>query len=80
MATSARDEAVRDGITINGLAILTEIGGLDNYFRENIMGGEGAFVLAAEDFASFAQAILNKLIREIAELPADAAELARVPF
>src|SRR5690242_8528824 len=30
MATSARDEAVRDGITINGLAILTEIGGLDN--------------------------------------------------
>ena len=80
MATSARDEAVRDGITINGLAILTEVGGLDNYFRENIMGGDGAFVIAAEDFASFAQAILNKLIREIAELPAEATDLARVPF
>jgi hypothetical protein len=80
MATSARDDALREGITINGLAILTEIGGLDNYFRENIMGGEGSFVLAAEDFASFAQAILNKLIREIAEFPADATELARVPF
>jgi hypothetical protein len=80
MATSARDDALREGITINGLAILTEIGGLDNYFRENIMGGEGSFVLAAEDFASFAQAILNKLIREIAELPAEAADLARVPF
>jgi hypothetical protein len=79
MATSARDEAVREGITINGLAILTEIGGLDEYFRANIMGGEGAFVLAAEDFASFAQAILNKLVREIAELPADAG-LAQVPF
>jgi Protein of unknown function (DUF1194) len=79
MAGSARDEAVRDGITINGLAILTEIAGLDEYFRANIMGGEGAFVLAAEDFASFAQAILNKLIREIAEIPADA-ELAQVPF
>jgi len=79
MATSARDDAVRDGITINGLAILTEVAGLDEYFRENIMGGEGAFVLAAEDFASFAQAILNKLIREIAAVPVDA-ELARVPF
>ena len=79
MATSARDEAVREGITINGLAILTEIAGLDEYFRANIMGGEGAFVLAAEDFASFAQAILNKLIREIAAIPADA-ELAQAPF
>jgi hypothetical protein len=73
MATSARDDAVREGITINGLAILTEVGGLDNYFRENIMGGEGAFVLAAEDFASFAQAILNKLVREIAEIAVDPA-------
>jgi hypothetical protein len=80
MATSARDDALREGITINGLAILTEIGGLDEYFRENIMGGEGAFVLAAEDFAAFAQAILNKLIREIAAVPADATDLAQVPF
>jgi hypothetical protein len=80
MATSARDDAVREGITINGLAILTEVGGLDNYFRETIMGGEGAFVLAAEDFASFAQAILNKLIREIAAVPGEAFEFAQAPF
>jgi hypothetical protein len=80
MATSARDDAVREGITINGLAILTEVGGLDNYFRETIMGGEGAFVLAAEDFASFAQAILNKLIREIAAVPGEAVEFAQAPF
>jgi hypothetical protein len=80
LATSARDEAVREGITVNGLAILTEIAGLDEYFRQNIMGGEGSFVLAAEDYESFAQAILNKLIREIAALSAGAAELAQVPF
>lgn len=80
MATSARDDAVREGVTINGLAILTEVGGLDDYFRDNIMGGDGAFVLAAADFASFAQAILNKLIREIAASPADAVEVARAPF
>jgi hypothetical protein len=80
LATSARDDAVREGVTINGLAILTEVGGLDAYFRENIMGGEGSFVLAADDFESFAQAILNKLIREIADVAAEAQELAQVPF
>jgi hypothetical protein len=77
LATSARDEAVRAGITINGLAILTEVGGLDEYFRENIAGGEGSFVLAAADFESFAQAILNKLIREIAAVPDRTIEFAR---
>jgi hypothetical protein len=80
LATSARDEAVREGITVNGLAILTEVGGLDHYFRENIMGGEGSFVIAAADFDSFAQAILNKLIREIASAVAQPPELAQAPF
>jgi hypothetical protein len=80
LATSARDDAVREGLTINGLAILTEVGGLDEYFRDNIMGGEGSFVVAAENFDSFAQAILNKLIREIADTLPAAPELAKVPF
>lgn len=70
----ARDDAVRAGITINGLPILTEVSALDDYFRDNVIGGEGAFVIAAEDFASFAQAILNKLIREIAAAPPAATE------
>ena len=74
----ARDAAVAQGITINGLVILSPEpmpwnawhthppGGLENWFRENVMGGPGAFVLVAEDFNSFAYAIVNKLIREIA--------------
>jgi hypothetical protein len=65
----ARDDAVREGLIINGLAILTDFIYLDHYFRENVIGGPGAFVIPAEDFSSFAAAILNKLIREIAELP-----------
>lgn len=81
LAQSARDDAVRDGITVNGLPILTEVSALDEYFRQNVVGGEGAFVIAAEDFASFAQAILNKLIREIAEVTEDfAIELAQAGF
>src|SRR5690606_36705991 len=78
LATSARDDALREGVTINGLAILTEVGGLDAYFRQNVVGGEGAFVIAAESFEAFAQAILNKLIREIANAPDEfAIELAQ---
>ena len=76
--TVARDEALAKGVTINGLVILTEnpsyfstdhtnpAGGLDNYYRNNVVGGPGAFVMVAENFNSFGQAILNKLIAEIA--------------
>jgi len=66
-AGDARDEAVRAGITINGLPILTEFPALDRYYEENVIGGPGAFVMPAKDFASFAQAILGKLIREVAD-------------
>lgn len=62
----ARDAAIADGLTVNGLPILSEIGGLDRYFREEVIGGPGSFVIAAQDFESFAQAIRAKLIREIA--------------
>jgi hypothetical protein len=68
---AARDEAVSRGLTINGLAILTDFGGLDRYYEENVIGGTGAFVIAAENFESFAAAILNKLIREIASADID---------
>jgi hypothetical protein len=79
--TLARDEAVAQGVTINGLVILSERpmawnpehtnppGGLASYYRNNVVGGPGAFVIVAEDFNSFGQAIVKKLIAEIAELP-----------
>jgi hypothetical protein len=82
--TLARDEAVAKGVTINGLVILSERplpwnpehtnpqGGLPNYFRNNVVGGPGAFVVVAENFESFGQAIVKKLIAEIAEAPAPA--------
>ncbi|MGQ0663283.1 MAG: DUF1194 domain-containing protein [Pseudomonadota bacterium] len=76
LVQNARDEAVAAGIAINGLAILTEVGGLDNYFADNVIGGPGAFVIAVHDFDSFAAAILNKLVREIADAPAQAPSLA----
>jgi hypothetical protein len=76
--TDARDEAVAKGVTINGLVILSERpmswnadhtnppSGLDAYYRNNVIGGPGSFVMVAEDFSSFGQTILNKLNAEIA--------------
>jgi len=83
--TFARDEALAAGVTINGLVILSERplawnpehtnppGGLPNYFRNNVIGGPGAFVIVAEDFNTFGQAIVKKLIAEIAEAQPPAA-------
>jgi hypothetical protein len=78
----ARDEAVALGISINGLVILSEIplpwnpehtnppGGLAKYYRDNVIGGPGSFVLEAKDFDSFGEAIVKKMIAEIAEIAA----------
>jgi hypothetical protein len=75
----ARDDALALGITINGLVILSEQplpwnpehtnppGGLANYYRDNVIGGPGSFVLEAKDFTSFGQAIVKKMIAEIAD-------------
>jgi len=68
-AAVGRDEAVKQGITINGLPILEGRFGLDEFFRANVIGGRGAFVIPARTFADFETAIRVKLIREIASLP-----------
>jgi hypothetical protein len=74
----ARDAALALGVTINGLVILSDTplpwnpehtnppGGLAKYYRDNVVGGPGSFVIEAQDFNSFGQAIVSKLIAEIA--------------
>ena len=64
--TRARDEAVAARIGINGLPILALEPYLDKYYEDNVIGGPGAFVVAAKDYETFAEAILKKLITEIA--------------
>jgi Protein of unknown function (DUF1194) len=77
--SAARDEAIAKGITINGLVILTKTqagwnsdhtnppGGLANYYRNNVIGGHGAFIMVAENFNSFGDILVKKLIAEIAQ-------------
>jgi hypothetical protein len=69
-AADARDEAVAQGININGLPILELEPGLEEHYRRNVIGGPGAFVIAADTFADFADAIRRKLTLEIAGRPA----------
>lgn len=66
--TQARDEAVAAGIVINGLPILAFEPYLDQYFKDNVIGGPGAFMIPTKSFETFAEAILMKLIIEIADL------------
>ncbi|SDM84579.1 Protein of unknown function [Methylobacterium phyllostachyos] len=75
----ARDAAVSAGITVNGIVFLTDpegqpdflkahtnpAGGLTAYYRNLVIGGEGAFVMSADSFEAFGRAIIAKLIREI---------------
>jgi len=70
-ARIARDEAVRDGITINGLPILSVEPDLDTYYFENVIGGPGAVMVPADSYESFAEAILKKLIIEIASIDSE---------
>jgi Protein of unknown function (DUF1194) len=77
--TLARDAAVARGITINGLVILSESplpwnpehthppGGLAHYYRTHVIDGPGSFVMVAKDFNSFGEAIVKKLIAEVAD-------------
>jgi len=65
----ARDDAVALGFTINGLPILSIEPWLEEHYREEVIGGPGSFLVSAQDFESFGEAIVKKLIAEIANVP-----------
>ena len=78
---AARDDAVAADVTINGLAIINEHpvsytfahvqppGGLTEWYRQNVIGGPGGFVVEVREFSQFGEAMTRKLINEIAALP-----------
>jgi hypothetical protein len=85
LVAPARDAALATGVTINGLAIYNAKaaasggylalhtnppGGLDKYYRDNVIGGAGAFVLHIDNFEDFDRAMIQKLITEISRATA----------
>ena len=82
LVTEARDAAVGAGAVINGLAITNRKaaatggylamhtnppGGLAQYYRANVIGGPGAFVVQIDDFKSFGDGMMRKLVDEISD-------------
>jgi len=67
-----RKAVIAGGVTINGLAILSEHAYLRRYFASNVIGGAGAFVMTVNSYADIISAMRIKLLREISVSVADA--------
>ncbi|MFN0219318.1 MAG: DUF1194 domain-containing protein [Hyphomicrobium sp.] len=84
--TKVRDELVANGVTVNGLPILVDAADspapllpdavegqphpLETWYRENVMGGPGSFVLPADGYGDFGRAIRQKFVTEVSGLSA----------
>ena len=74
LVVPARDEAVAQGITINGLPLqlkrpgYLDIPDLDVYFKDCVIGGSGAFMIPVRDKAQFQNAVKTKVLLEVAGL------------
>ena len=71
-AEDVRDALAATGVTINGLPIINRhprFGRLeldvDKYYAASVIGGPGAFLIVAQDFSAFSDAIKRKLVQEI---------------
>ena len=70
----ARDAALKQGVTINGLPLMvrpsnwgfSDISNLDEYYEDCVIGGLGAFVIPIRDRKEFIRATRTKLVMEIA--------------
>lgn len=78
LVTEARDAALAKGIVINGLPIMLkeptgawDYPNLDLYYRDCVIGGSGAFMVPVRDKAQFVEAVRTKILREVADLPAE---------
>jgi len=68
-----RDQAIRLGVTINGV-VFGNMPDLPDYFRRNIVGGPGAFLMTVQNAGDLPVALERKFWQDlIAGLPAPAA-------
>jgi hypothetical protein len=76
----ARDRAVARNITVNGLPItLGDEPNVDDWYRANVIGGQDAFLVAANGYDAFAEAFQQKLVRQVAMSLAARRRLASLP-
>lgn len=67
-----RTRLVEEGVILNGLAVIDRAplpgsaSALEDYYREEVIGGPGAFLVVAEGFEAFGRAVRRKIAREVA--------------
>lgn len=69
----ARDALVAQGVTINGLPLMTNMGpagrfdidDLDDYYANCVIGGPGAFSIPVTDWKDFPEAVRRKIVLEL---------------
>lgn len=64
--TEARNSAIEGGIVINGLVVGDEAATEDHYRRDVIGPPNIGFLVQVADYSDFAQAMINKLLLELA--------------
>lgn len=77
LVSPARDALVEQGITINGLPLMTsggfssvyDLANLDLYYQHCVIGGPGAFMIPVNDWTQFPEAVRRKLVLELAGGP-----------
>src|SRR5690606_32808214 len=71
---TARDAVVNQGITINGLPLMTsggfssvyDVTNLDQYYADCVIGGPGAFMIPVNDWSQCREAVRRKRVLELA--------------
>ncbi len=71
---AARAALIAQGVTINGLPLMTtggyaspyDVQNLDRYYADCVIGGPGAFIMPVNDWSQFPEAIRRKLVMELA--------------
>ena len=82
-----RDRVVAEGITINGLPLMTDDGltaafdvsDLDKYYAACVVGGPGSFVVPVTDWKQFPEAVRRKLVQELASAPPAQSRAPKLP-
>lgn len=64
---TSRSDLFGTGVVINGLPILEgkDAASVEDYYRDNIIGGPGAFLVAAKGYEDFARAFRQKFVVEV---------------
>ena len=68
-----RARMMEEGVIMNGLAVLDRVpppgsaSALEEYYRDEVIGGPGAFLVVAEGFEAFGRAVRRKISREVAD-------------